>query len=145
MHEMPVDGDRVGLGQVVADSSVVVALLIDAGTDGQWAVAQSTGMQLLAPELLPFEAAFVLRRHERAGVISPHRAEQAHRTMIDMDIRYVPYDVLADSIWVMRQQVSTYDAGYCALADALGAPLLTLDRRLARAVGRQLDVRTPPS
>lgn len=140
---MPVDDDQTGLGQVVADSSVVVALLIDAGTDGQWAVAQSAGMQLLAPEILPFEAVFVLRRHERAGTISAHRAEQAHRTMIGLDIGYVPYRMLADSIWRKRQQVSTYDAAYCALAEALGAPLLTLDRRLARAVGQRLDVRTP--
>lgn len=144
MREMPVDDDQAGLGQIVADSSVVVALLIDAGAEGQWAVAQSAGMHLVAPELLPFEAVFVLRRHERAGIISAHRAEQAHRSMVGLGISYVPYDMLADSIWRMRQQVSTDDAAYCALAEALGAPLLTLDRRLARAVGRQLDVRTPP-
>ncbi len=129
----------------VADASVIVALLIGEGANGQWAETQCADKQLVAPEILPFEVANALRRSERSGVISGHRAELAHRGLVGTQIQYVPYPVLADSIWTLRHQVSTYDAGYCALAQALGAPLLTLDQRLVRAVGRQLDVRTPPS
>jgi predicted nucleic acid-binding protein len=134
-----------GSVQIVADASVVVALLIDDGSAGRWAAAQCTGRRLVAPQLLPFEVGNALRRHERSGLISGDRADQAHRALVVTQIRYVPYRMLAEPIWNLSQQVSTYDAGYCALARGLSAPLLTLDQRLARAIGRQLDVRTPPS
>jgi len=39
--------------------------------------------------------------------------------------------------------VRGYDALYVALAEALDAPLLTLDRRLARASGLRCAVETP--
>ena len=37
--------------------------------------------------------------------------------------------------WELRESVRTWDALYVALAEALDAPLLTLDGRLARARG----------
>jgi predicted nucleic acid-binding protein len=38
-------------------------------------------------------------------------------------------------VWELRANLTAYDAAYVALAEALGAPLLTRDRRLARAAG----------
>jgi predicted nucleic acid-binding protein len=37
--------------------------------------------------------------------------------------------------WELRENVSTYDAAYVALAEALDTTLLTGDRRLAHAAG----------
>lgn len=129
---------------LVADASVIVALLVDAGANGQWAASHCAGARLVSPEILPFEVGNALRRHERAGLISGDRAELAHRTLMSMHVDYVPYRVLADAIWNLRQRISTYDAGYVALAHAVGAPLLTLDLRLVRAVDSQVEIRTPP-
>ncbi len=42
--------------------------------------------------------------------------------------------------WELRRNLTTYDAAYVALAEALEAPLLTLDRALGRAVVAQTDV-----
>jgi predicted nucleic acid-binding protein len=42
--------------------------------------------------------------------------------------------------WNMRRNFTVYDALYVALAEAASAPLLTSDRRLARAVRRHTDV-----
>lgn len=41
----------------------------------------------------------------------------------------------------LRHALTTYDALYVALAEALEAPLLTCDSRLAAAHGHQADVR----
>jgi predicted nucleic acid-binding protein len=55
--------------RVVIDSSAVVALLADAGPAGRWVETTVAGAGLLAPELLPFEVANILRHHALAGIL----------------------------------------------------------------------------
>ncbi|MEO7374697.1 MAG: type II toxin-antitoxin system VapC family toxin [Terrimesophilobacter sp.] len=43
--------------------------------------------------------------------------------------------MLADAVWRHGHNLSSYDAAYVALAERLGAPLITGDARLARAPG----------
>lgn len=52
-----------------------------------------------------------------------------------LDVARHPHDALLLRIWALRDNVSAYDAAYVALAEALEAPLLTCDRRLARSIG----------
>lgn len=47
---------------------------------------------------------------------------------------------LLPRIWELRDTITAYDATYVALAEALGATLITGDRKLAGAVGAALDV-----
>jgi predicted nucleic acid-binding protein len=42
---------------------------------------------------------------------------------------------LTERIWELRENLTAYDAAYIALAEALDAPLVTTDARLARASG----------
>jgi predicted nucleic acid-binding protein len=46
-----------------------------------------------------------------------------------------PHDFLLPRVWELRNNLTAYDAVYVALAEALDAPLLTRDRRLAGAAG----------
>ena len=43
-------------------------------------------------------------------------------------------------VWALRNNLTAYDAVYIALAEALDAPLLTRDRRLAGAAGHRARV-----
>ena len=43
-------------------------------------------------------------------------------------------------IWSLRNALTAYDAAYVALAEALDAPLLTRDRRLAASSGHRAKV-----
>ena len=47
---------------------------------------------------------------------------------------------LLSRIWELRDNVSAYDATYVAVAEALEAPLVTADGRLARAPGPRCTV-----
>ena len=51
-----------------------------------------------------------------------------------------PLRRLIPRIWTLREEVSAYDAGSVAPAEALGVPLLALDRRLAKTAAGYCDV-----
>ncbi|HYZ40455.1 MAG TPA: type II toxin-antitoxin system VapC family toxin [Stellaceae bacterium] len=51
-----------------------------------------------------------------------------------------PHDLLLQRVWELRTNLTAYDAVYVALAEALEAPLLTRDRRLATATGHHARI-----
>ncbi len=128
---------------VVCDASALVALLLDSGPDGRWVTEALRGTDLLAPTLLGFEAANIIRRHELAGLVSNDQAAQAHVDLLELAIELWPYEVLASRAWALRQNLSTYDASYVALAELVDATLVTLDRRISGAPGLRCTVATP--
>lgn len=128
---------------VVVDASALVALLVDEGPEGRWATAELNGPDLLAPHLLPFEVADVLRRLERGNVISADQAAQAHGDLLDLPIALYPYEPLAPRAWELRANLSAYDASYVALAELASTELVTLDRRIKGAPALGCAVLTP--
>lgn len=129
--------------RVVCDASALTALLIDAGPAGTWAANALSGTEPAAPSLIDFETANILRRHALAGLISHDQAAQAHADLLDLAIEYWPYELLATRAWELRPNLTISDASYVALAELLGATLVTLDRRIGRAPGVQCVVATP--
>lgn len=86
-----------------------------------------------APDLLNAEILHVLRRYERRGVIDAQRSREAIADLSDLPITRYPTMTLLERAWTLRQNLTAYDAMYAALAEALGAPLVTADGRLAAA------------
>ena len=130
--------------RVVCDASALVALLLDAGPDGRWATDALSGADIAAPSLVSFETSNIIRRLELAGRVSADLAAQAHADMLDLAIEQWPYELLASRIWALRRNLSSYDAGYVALAELTGATLVTLDRRIGGAPDLRCTVLAPP-
>lgn len=59
---------------LVVDASVVVAALVDSGSDGRWAEKTLASDELAGPHLMPVEVTNILRRASRAGEISDDTA-----------------------------------------------------------------------
>lgn len=130
---------------LVVDASLVVAALVDAGSTGRWAEALLASEQLSAPHLMPVEAANVLRRSAVAGDISADVASLAHQDLLDLRVALFPYAPFAGRAWELRENVTSYDGWYVALAEFLKSSVATLDVRLSRAADTRCEFITPPA
>ena len=128
---------------LVVDASVLVAALVDSGRAGQWAEATLADGALAGPELVLAEACNVLRRQEQSGQLSRFEAAFAYADLLQLDMALFPFTPFADRIWELRENLTSYDAWYVALAETLDCPLATLDRRLSRASGPLCAVIAP--
>ncbi len=116
---------------IVLDASALLELLLVTDKGGEVAERIAAPEETLhAPHLVDLEVAQVLRRYVARRQLDEVRASQALEDLRDLDLNRYPHDVLLGRIWELRQNASAYDAAYLALAEALGAPLLTSDARL---------------
>lgn len=123
------------------DASVVLELLLRARTEESLADrVLGSGSSLYAPHLLDLEVVQVLRRYTRAGELTPARAAEALDDLRDLRIERHSHEPLIDRVWELHHNLTAYDAAYVALAEALDAPLLTRDVRLASAPGHRAVV-----
>jgi predicted nucleic acid-binding protein len=125
---------------IVVDASVLASALADDGRDGAAARSRLRGEDLAAPQLIDLEIISVLRRRHLAGTLPRDRAELALEDLGDLRLRRAPHPPLTLRCWELRHTVTPYDAAYVALAERLGAVLLTADGRLARAPGLNCDI-----
>ncbi len=88
---------------------------------------------LHAPHLLDVEVA-------ANGEIDKDRGRAAVADLADFPLHRYPHDFLLPHVWDLRNNLTAYDAVYVALAEALDAPLLTRDRRLAAAAGHHARI-----
>jgi predicted nucleic acid-binding protein len=128
---------------LVVDASLVVAALVDGGPDGRWAESELASNHLAAPHLLLVEVANILRKAVLGGDVSEDTAALAHADLLSLTVVLLPYEPFGARIWELRSNMAAYDAWYVALAEALRAPLGTLDRRLSRASGPRCRFRIP--
>jgi predicted nucleic acid-binding protein len=123
---------------IVLDASAVLEVVL--ATPAAPAVLNrlvAVGETLHAPHLIDLEVLQVLRRYCATGEVSPVRAAEALADYLDFPMVRYPHDVLAVRIWELRENLTAYDAAYVALAEALSAPLVTRDHKLATAPGHR--------
>ncbi|WP_040160739.1 type II toxin-antitoxin system VapC family toxin [Nigerium massiliense] len=94
---------------------------------------------LHAPHLLDVEVTSVLRGLELGRVLHPDRVREALDDYWSFSIERYDLEPLRARVWALRHQFTSYDASSIALAEALGAPLVTCDRKLA-APGHRAEV-----
>lgn len=125
---------------IVLDASAVIEFLLNSAAGQRVAARIALGGPLHAPHLLDLEVASVLRRFAAGGHLTAERGALALGALQGMPLQRHPHGFLLGRIWELRVILTAYDAVYVALAEALGAPLVTLDRRLGRADGHRAKV-----
>ncbi len=126
---------------IVLDASAILEVLLNGpAAEGILARILSEDESLHAPHLLDVEVLQVLRRYSLAREIDPERGEEALRDFLEFPVQRYPHEPLMFRAWELRHSLTAYDAVYVALAEALEAPLLTRDRRLAASKGHTATI-----
>ncbi len=116
---------------IVVDASAALLALLN---DGE-ARRMLTTEALVAPHLIDVEVTHVLRRHVRTGSLEPSAAETCLATWQRVGIERVSVTELLGRMWELRDNLSSYDAAYVAVAEAIDCALLTADAKVAHAPG----------
>lgn len=125
---------------IVADAGVILEAIVFSGGVGPSARRRLARDDIHVPEVVDLEILSALRRLVRRGEISQTRAERGLTYLRSANLTRHSHKQYLPRIWELRDSVTPYDAAYVALAERAGAPLLTVDRRLAEAHGPRCQI-----
>lgn len=120
---------------IVVDAGAWALALLSSDPRGEAARgALSSDQSWTMPPHGPVETLRTILRFEQAGLVSPEIASAAAGEVAHADVSIIPPQPwLLETIWKRRHNIGPYDAGYVAIAERFRCPLVTLDKRLARA------------
>lgn len=125
----------------VVDASALAEVLLGAPAAEAIEARLLGGRQTLhAPYLLDAEVAHAVRRFAITGEIAAEFGQEALVDLTNFPLQRHPHDFLLPRVWELRHNISAYDAFYIALAEALDAPLVTRDKRVATAPGHRAAI-----
>lgn len=117
----------------VVDTSAVVDYLLGSGAHQEVGALLEQEGEFAAPDVLAFEALAVFRRLALRGELDERRGGGAVEDLADLPVELFPTLALRARAWALRENMTTADALFVALAERLGEPLATKDDRLASA------------
>ncbi|GAB2730130.1 type II toxin-antitoxin system VapC family toxin [Kitasatospora kifunensis] len=133
---------------IVVDASALVLALADHGERGTAArAALAADPEWAAPEHLLIEVMQSLRGRYLAKENSAEQVAAVAAELPTIAFRKVELTALLGRIWELKDNLTPDDAAYVAVAELLGAPLVTADLRLSRASGPRCEILgiTPPT
>lgn len=132
----------------MVDASVLVELAIAgrhrAGADALLArYAGPTSVALASAAHCLIEAISALRRLVRRDLLTGEGGLRAAEWLGELNVVLEATAPRLRRIWSLKDRMSAYDAAYAATAEALEAPLVSVDDRLSRLPRRRDRSRTP--
>jgi predicted nucleic acid-binding protein len=121
----------------VIDASAAIEALF--GDEVAGAALSEIGV--FAPEVVDLELTSALRKMVLRGEAPRESLEELLADWAGNDVVRCPHVPLLERVWAMRDRITAYDASYVALAEQLGLPLVTADRRLASVAQEFCEVR----
>lgn len=120
---------------IVADSSAAVEFLVGGGDAAERVRTRFAGEMVAAPHLVDVEVAHALRGLVLARKLERRRARNALADLGPMIATRYPHWPVLDRVFDLSDNATAYDAMFLVLAETLGCPLVTCDRKLARVKG----------
>jgi predicted nucleic acid-binding protein len=132
----------------VVDASIVVRLLQNRRGDERLRERFSRHRYVHAPTLVDAEVTSAIRglllTTKPAIMISTERAGEMLDDFADLPLVRYPMQPYQQRVLTLRDNFTAYDAFYVALAESRDMPLLTDDRKYAKAAGHSAVIETWP-
>lgn len=126
---------------IVVDASVLAESLVSDGARAERCREElGRDSTWIAPEHVVVETLSVIRGVMLGGKVSATRAEEAVAALQEIAIEHVATEPLVPTIWLLRHNMTAYDAAYAAVAMAEDITLVTIDGGLAEAARRYCPV-----
>ncbi len=131
---------------IVLDASAAFDFLTPKDPEGLWVTEWilKPGQRIHAPHLIDVEVAAATRKRVGAGELGARAGKSVIRDLQQMSMARYPHTPFLERIWELRGNLTSHDAVYVALAEVLGATLVTTDRRLARTRGHRATIEVFP-
>lgn len=133
----------------VVDANVAVMLFftqpLSARADALFAhLAADAQARFFVPDFFYAECASAFVKYVRLAKYSSARAKQDLADLRALSLHVTPTADLANDALrlAITHRISGYDAFYIALAELMGAPLITADEKLVRAMAGKYDVQS---
>lgn len=125
---------------IVLDASAALALVMGAepSIDIRRHILEADTIHV--PHLIDVEITHVIRRFTLARAVTEPEAERAFYLWRDMRVERHGHEPLLPRMWSLHHALTAYDACYVALAETLGAALVTRDAKLARSRGHHASI-----
>ena len=120
---------------LIVDASCLYEVLAGAVQSEQIRERLARDTDHAAPHVIDAEVLGIIRRDHMLGRLDRTAAHQAVEDLREWPGERFGHRGLLERAWELRDVVRTWDALYVALAEALDATLLTLDKRLGRVKG----------
>lgn len=115
--------------QIVSDTNIFLAVVLDE-PDKDRIIQITSGVDVAAPEILPYEIGNALSAMLKRGQISNTEALAALKATNDIPVRLLAADIQQALKLAMEFNIYAYDAYFLQCARALSSPLITLDKRM---------------
>ncbi len=117
---------------LVVDTSVVLAVILGE-PEREALIAATVDHSLVGPDCIPSEVGNAFSALMKRGRLDLSRSLDGLRAFASVPLRLLPIDLPAALTIASRRRIYAYDAYFIDCALRTGAPLMTLDRRLAAA------------
>lgn len=131
--------------QICVDSGILLKLVLNEPdshlAEALWQRWIGEGVQLVAPQLFPFEVTAVMRKLTYRGLLEAEHSEKVLQKALEFDVALQTFSSIHHRAWQLATDLnrpSAYDAHYLALAEHLNCSFWTADQRLFNAVGSRL-------
>ena len=116
-------------------------MLVQEAEPGKWVADRLLATDNVgAPHHIDLEVLSALRRLVARGELPRSKAVEALQGLLELGIVRYGLTTVLERIWQLRDRLTPYDAAYVVLAETLAVPLMTVDRRLARAGGHRAEI-----
>jgi predicted nucleic acid-binding protein len=128
---------------IVLDTSAMVEFLVGTDSTAESIRALVAGEKIAGPHAVDLDCASALRGLVNGSKLPPDEGERALQLLGRMSLKRYAHTPLLPPIWQLRHNMWPCDAAYVALAESLGAALVTLDGKIAKVPGINCTVRNP--